>query len=152
MKLAEALILRADAKKRIQQISQRMTRSARVQEGDTVPESPQELVSELSRTIAEFTDLVKRINRTNSQTPFGNGQTLTDALADRDALTMEQNVLAALISEAAAPVQRSIQSNIKIFRAVDVAALQKSVDALARRRRDLDTQIQALNWNVDLAE
>jgi hypothetical protein len=152
MKLAEALILRADAKKRLIQIQERLKRSARVQEGDTPPENPQELLTELTRTVAEFTALMKRINRTNALTPFGNGQTLTDALADRDGLTTEQNVLATVIAEAALPAQRFAQSNIKIFRAVDVNASQKQLDALARRRRDLDTQIQALNWTVDLVE
>ena len=45
MKLAEALILRADAKKRLLQLQERLKRSARVQEGDTVPESPTELLN-----------------------------------------------------------------------------------------------------------
>ena len=39
MKLAEALILRADMQKRIQQLRERLNRSARVQEGDTTPEN-----------------------------------------------------------------------------------------------------------------
>ncbi len=150
MKLAEALILRADAQKRIQQLRERLVRSARVQEGDTPPENPQELVEELARTVAEWTEIVQKINRTNAQTPFATGKTLTDALAERDALMMERGVLAALVSEAAAPVGRMVQSNIKIFRAVDVASIQKRVDELARRRRDLDAQIQALNWTIDL--
>lgn len=152
MKLAEALILRADAQTRIQQLRDRLVRSARVQEGDTPPEDPQELVEELTRTVAQWMEIVQKINRTNAQTPFGDGKTLTDALAERDALALEQGVLVSLVSEAAAPVARMGQSNIKIFRAVDVAALQKRVDALARRRREIDTQIQGLNWTADLVE
>jgi hypothetical protein len=45
-----------------------------------------------------------------------------------------------------------MQSNIKYFRAVDVAEVQKRADDLARRYRDLDTRIQAVNWSVDLLE
>lgn len=154
MKLAEALILRADAQTRIQQLRDRLVRSARVQEGDTAPENPQELLEELARTVAQWTDIVQKINRTNSQTPIsaGNTRTLTDALAERDALAMERGVLQSLVQEATMPVARMAQSNIKVFRSVDVAAIQRRMDQLARQRRDLDTAIQALNWTVDLIE
>ncbi len=152
MKLAEALILRADAKKRLGQVQERLKRSARVQEGDTTPENPQELLAELSAVVAQFADMVKKINRTNAETAFDETRTLTDALADRDALTIEQNVLNVVIAEAVSPAARASQSNIKIFRAVDVAAVQKRLDGLARQRRDLDSQIQAMNWTVDLIE
>ena len=75
MKLAEALILRADAQKRIQQLRERLSRSARIQEGDTVPEKPDELVEEATRVIADLQVLVKQINRTNAQTQFDETRT-----------------------------------------------------------------------------
>jgi len=68
MKLAEALLLRADANKRIRELQGRLTRSARVQEGDTTPENPVDLLAGLSRTVAEVTTLIKQINRSNAQT------------------------------------------------------------------------------------
>ncbi len=151
MKLAEALILRADAKKRLGQLQERLKRSARVQEGDTAPENPVELLEELTRIVAEFTDLVKKINQTNAQTPLTEASTLTDGLAERDALGIEQNVLAVVLTEAT-QTARFNQSNIKVFRAVDVSSVQKRIDTLARQRRDLDAQIQALNWTVELIE
>ena len=154
MKLAEALILRADAQKRIQELRERLARSARVQEGDTAPENPQDLIEELTRVVAELRDLIKQINRTNAQTPFDETRTLTDALADRDALSIEHGVLAGLLTEATGGNQRYgyNPSNIKYFRAVDVASVQKRADDLAAQRRELDSRIQALNWTVDLSE
>jgi hypothetical protein len=47
MKLAEALILRADCQKRIAQLKSRLLVNAKVQEGDTPAETPQELITEL---------------------------------------------------------------------------------------------------------
>lgn len=44
MKLAEVLILRADCQKRIDQLRQRLLRSAKVQEGEQPPENPQQLL------------------------------------------------------------------------------------------------------------
>ena len=55
MKLAEALILRADYQKRLEQLKQRLVRNAKVQEGDSPAENPPTLIEELERTTAELT-------------------------------------------------------------------------------------------------
>lgn len=152
MKLAEALVLRADAQKRIQQLRERLTRSAKVQEGEQPPENPQDLLAELDGVLAQYRALIQQINRTNAQTPFRGGQTLTDALAERDTLALERGVLHLVIETAAGQNFRYGRSEIKYVSTVDVAALQKRVDDLARRYRELDTAIQQMNWNVDLIE
>lgn len=152
MKLAQALINRADAQKRIQQLRERLMRSARVQEGEKPPENPQELLEELRRVLDEFTDLVQRINRTNSATSFADGETLTDALAQRDTLALERGVLAGLAQAASHVDYRYSRSEVKYLSTVNVANLQQQVDDLARQYRELDTTIQELNWQVELVE
>ncbi|MGB7415489.1 MAG: DIP1984 family protein [Thermosynechococcaceae cyanobacterium] len=92
MKLAEALIQRADCQKKIVQLRQRLNRSAKVQEGEQPPENPQELLMELEDAIATLTTLIRRINRTNFSTEFNNG-ILSDALAQRDTLMTKRSVL-----------------------------------------------------------
>ena len=79
MKLAEALILRADCQKRIAQLKSRLLVNAKVQEGDAPAETPQELIAELGRVSNELLDLIKRINRTNSATAFAGRGTISDA-------------------------------------------------------------------------
>ena len=150
MKLAEALILRADIQKRLAQLRERLGRSAKVQEGENPPENPQALLAEHQRIIAEFTDIVKRINRTNAATPFANLGTLTDALAERDALAMERTTLQNLIQATAAPEMRYGRAEIKYLATIDIAAVQQQIDDLARRYRELDTAIQQMNWQIDL--
>src|SRR5436189_5902089 len=88
MKLAEALILRADCQKRIAQLKSRLLTNAKVQEGDKPAEAPQELLTELARASAELLDLIKRINKTNSATVFAGRGTISDALAERDVLAL----------------------------------------------------------------
>ena len=83
MKLAEALILRADCQKRIAQLKSRLLVNAKVQEGDAPAETPQELIAELGRVSTELLDLIKRINRTNSATAFAGRGTISDALAEQ---------------------------------------------------------------------
>ncbi|HEX2908665.1 MAG TPA: DIP1984 family protein [Phototrophicaceae bacterium] len=148
MKLAEALMLRADAQKRVQKLRERLNRSVKVQEND----APQELLTELQQTIAQYRELIQKINRTNAQTIISGEQTLTDALAERDALALERGVLDMVIQVAANPNFRVGRSEIKYVSTVDVAALQKQVDDLAKHYRELDTAIQQANWNVDLME
>ena len=78
MKLAEALILRADCQKRIAQLKSRLLVNAKVQEGDAPAETPQELIAELGRVSTELLDLIKRINRTNSAAAFAGRGTISD--------------------------------------------------------------------------
>ena len=44
------------------------------------------------------------------------------------------------------------RSEIKILSTVDVAALQKQVDEIAKQIRQLDTALQGANWQTDLIE
>lgn len=60
MKLAEALILRADYQKRIEQLKQRLLRNAKVQEGDDPAENPAALVEEVNRLAQELEVLIQR--------------------------------------------------------------------------------------------
>ncbi|MGF1482693.1 MAG: DIP1984 family protein [Cyanophyceae cyanobacterium] len=150
MKLAEALILRADCQKKISQLSQRLMRSAQVQEGDQPPENPQALLAELEATISELTGLIQRINRTNSNTAFTEG-TLSDALAQRDTLIAKHNVLSNLIQHAAVTSNRYSRSEVRFVSTVDIADLQRQLDRVSQEHRLLDAQIQALNWQVELA-
>lgn len=154
MKLAEALILRADAWKRVLQVRERLNRVARIQEDESPAEAPLELLAEHDRALADFTALVKRINRTNIGTTLADGRSLTDALADRDALAHERATIHMLIAHAMGTTNygRVMRTEIKFIATVDVAALQKRADDLARRHRELDTTIQAVNWAVDLVE
>lgn len=152
MKLAEALINRADAEKRIAQLQQRLIRSAKVQEGDEPPENPQTLLNEMTSLISELQALIQNINRTNASTAFNENYTLTDALAERDMLMKERNILAHIIEVAAVTQPRYGGSEIKFVSTVDIANLQSRVDDLSRRYREIDSTIQQLNWTVDLLE
>lgn len=152
MKLSEALIQRADVQKRLAQLRQRLNQNALIQEGTRPSEDPRALLKEIARLLAEFGDLVKRINRTNAATEFDQGCTLTDARADRHMLHAEHNILSGLAQAAVHIYNHYTKSGVRYLATVDVADLQKRIDDLARRIRELDTRIQALNWQVDLLD
>src|SRR5215813_8885364 len=152
MKLAEALILRADAQKRIEQLKQRLVNSAKVQQGDESPENPQELLVELERAFSTLADLIKRINKTNSATGFDADKTLSDVLAERDVLMAKRNAYSQRASAASIVQNVFSRSEIKFVRTVEVSEVQKQADELSKAYRELDSRIQQLNWQTDLVE
>jgi hypothetical protein len=152
LKLAEGLVLRADTKKRIEQMRERLKASALVQDGEEPPENPQELFSELQRLLAQMTALVQRINRTNLQATLSDGRTLTEALAERDSLSLFFHVLETTATAATPKFDRMNRSEIKKVPTVRVAELRRQMDEVARQRRELDTLIQSANWTIDLLE
>ena len=151
MKLAEALIQRADAQKRIEQLKARIVRNARVQEGEEPAENPAALLEELERLAANLADLIKRINRTNGQTVITEAKTLSDALAERDILVVRRAAYQDLAQAASVSQDRYMRSELKFKSTVPVAEMQARADDLARIHRELDAKIQETNWNTDLA-
>lgn len=150
MKLAEALILRADCQKRFAQVKARLLRAAKVQEGDQPAEDPRELLAETERVARELADLVRRINLTNATTPFDERMTLTDALAERDALGLRRRLYAELAEAASITQDRYTRTEVKYVSTVEVAEVQRQADALARDYRVLDARLQELNWLTEL--
>ena len=150
MKLAEALILRADYQKRFEQLKARAASSAMVQEGDQPAENPAELLAELESLARELVELIKRINRTNSVTMFDGERTVSDVLAERDVLAMRRKLYADLAGAATVQQNRYMRTEVKYVSTLNVAENQKRADALAREYRELDARIQALNWNIEL--
>jgi hypothetical protein len=150
MKLAEALTLRADAQKRIKQLQSRLVDNARVQEGEQPAEDPKDLLAQLDRSIKDLGGLIGRINRTNVATDFEPTVNLSDAITRRDMLRLRREVLAHLAGAAARPADRFRHTELREFSTVDVRALRVEIDDLARQHRELDTQIQALNWTTEL--
>ena len=152
MKLAEALIQRADHRKRLDQLKERLLRIARVQEGDVPAEDPAVLLVEVERTAAGLTHLIQRINRTNSTTALDDGRTIADAIAERDTLQLRHAIVTSLIQAAIIKQDRFTKSEVRFQSTVDIVTLQRQADNLAQAYRELDTKIQAANWLVELID
>lgn len=152
MKLAEALVLRADVQKRIEQMRTRIVLCAMVQEGETPPEDPQELLQEIVRLLTELQSLIQRINLTNISATLADGRTITEALAERDTLTLHHSILSTLAEAASPRMDRLGRSEIKKVPTLNVAVIRREMDDIARRWRELDMLIQATNWAIDLRE
>ena len=151
MKLAQALILRSDTQKRIEQLKVRLLSNAKTQENESPSEDPKLLLKELDKLTSELFTLICSINLTNSSAKF-DSISLTEMIAKKDALTLKANVLREFATSASQKVDLYSNSEIKILSTVDVAALQKQVDALSKEIRELEMKLQEANWAVDLVE
>ncbi len=149
MKLAEALQERADLNRRIADLRSRLAANATVQEGEKPAEEPSSLLSELDRCVATLEERIAQINLVNCRTRV-EGKTLTELLARRDCLTVQIAAYRILLDNASQTAYRARGTEIKVLSTVDVAALQKQVDAMSHQLRLLDNTIQQTNWTTDL--
>lgn len=152
MKLAEALILRANHQKRLEELKERLLRVVKVQEGDKPSEDPNVLTIEYLATVDDLTRLVKNINVTNSSTSLEPGKTIADAIAERDGLRLKHKLSRDAAEAASVKYERYSRSEVKFTSTIDVGAFQESADKYAQQYRELDAEIQALNWATDLRE
>ena len=152
MKIAEALSIRKDLQKRIQQLGQRIQNNVKVQEGDEPSEHPTELMKELDSCLVQLESLIWRINATNMSTRNSDGRTLTELMAKKDVLTMRIGTLRSAFETASSGHDRYSRSEIKMVTVVDVKALGKQIDDCSAQLRKLDIEIQSLNFQTELTE
>lgn len=151
MKLAEALALRADAQKRLEQLKARLLSNATVQEGETPAEDPQMLLSEFNSVSDELVRMISRINLSNSAAQVA-GCSMTEALAKRDQLKQQQAAYRELAKAGTVSQAVVTRSEVRFRSTIDVAAIQKQADAYAKALRELDTCIQEANWQIELTD
>ena len=151
MKLATALSERADIQRRLSELQSRLNNNAKVQEGEEPAEDPKALLKELDALLVRLEWLMAKINLTNSATASG-GKTMTELLARREVQSKRLTTMRSFLDNASAKVDRYSQKEIKILSTVKVTQLQKQVDAISKELRELDEQIQSLNWTTELLE
>ena len=146
MKIAEALIERADLQCRLEQLKQRLNQNAQYQEGEEPAESPEALLAEYRQAATKLEQLIVKINLANNRIQLESGQLMVEALAKRDRLKAEHNTLINLADAATQTFDRYSRSEIKTLAAIDVKNIRKQIDEIAKQHRQLDTQIQQANW------
>ena len=149
MKLAKALVLRADDQNRIEQLQQRLIQNVKVQADDQPAENPEILQQELEQLALELVPLIQRINRTNCYTELKAGMSIADALAARDVTKLIYRNLA---QAAIVKQDQQTKSEIKFQSTIQVAEVQRKADQLAKEHHQLDTRVQQANWQTKLED
>ena len=149
MKLAEALIKRADLKARISQTISRMKENAQVQEGDTPAEDVDELRINYEAMMEQLEGLIISINKTNAETILGE-YSIAEAIAKRDCLKAKIAAYRNVREAATSKGRRYSRTEIKNVSTIDIVDLQRIIDDYSKQYRELDTKIQQHNWITDL--
>ena len=152
MKLAEALTLRSDLQKRITQLKERLLINAKVQEGDFPAEDPETLLDELDKNIIELEELIKQINKTNSNTCIDSKESIADIIAKKDVLALKLSILREFVKQSSSKIDRYSNKEIKILSTINISEKQKEIDKMSKEYRILDTKLQGLNWTTDILE
>lgn len=151
MKLAEALVIRADLQSKINELENRLLNNATVQSGEDPAEDPGVLMGTLDRTMQELERLIAAINLTNAKVT-AEGVTMTELLAKRDCMKRRNGILREVLDSASIPQHRTRASEIIIKSTIPVPELQKSCDRESAELRKLELKIQELNWLSELIE
>ena len=147
MKLAEALAIRKDTQKRIEQLKSRILNNVRVQEGDSPSVETNELMKEMDACLKTLLALIFKINKTNMNT-ISEGRTITEMMAERDILSMRITSLREIFNKASESQERYSRSEIKMVTTIDIKPLSKKIDDLSKQLRQLDMKIQTLKFTT----
>ena len=150
MKLAEALLLRADQKKKLASLRERVAKNTRVQEGEEPQEKVAELIAQAFAVLQEQQAIVQKIDGANSQAKLPDGRLLVDALAERETLIQQHSLLVSAIASTQKDGDRYSPREIKWVVQINVSAVQKQADDLSVKIRALNARIQETNWLIEL--
>lgn len=159
MLIAEALAQRAALQRTITDLTVRAEACAVYTEGEEAHEDVNALLDSMSSQSRVLGELVARINAANIQVTLPTGETLTQALARRDALDLEMKNLRSVTSVVAGTdrggrygYRRTSRSELADVSDLDVSQRRSELDDLSRQRRELDMLIQQTNWVSELPE
>jgi hypothetical protein len=152
IKLAEALLIKAEYEKRLESLRTRLAVSARIQEGNFPPEDPETLLADVQTCLEALASLSKRISITCSQTLLESRKTLADALIDQEILLKKESIYQSTIEAAIIPTDPPETSNILWRSTVNIAGLHRRIEDILKEYRLLETQIQKASWSTELVD
>lgn len=150
MKLAEALLLRSDLKKKLASLRERLGNNAVIQEGEKPHEDPEELLREAVSVSRELAELSVKTDIANLTARLPDGRTLLQALADREVLTAQHSLLSTALAGTKKEPDRYSMREIKWVTTFEVADYQRRAEDLAKNIRELNARIQETNWTIEL--
>ncbi len=153
MKLAQALLERADMQNKLLNLDERIMNNLKVQEGQDIIEQPIELLDEYKTINERLTKMVQAINKTNMVTSIAEyDMTIAEALVKKERLLALKSMYQAVVTAATNYQTRMSRNEIKFLNVVDVKSVQQMSDQVAKEYRLLDAKIQEINWLTELAD
>lgn len=127
-----------------------MLKNVKIQDGDTIQEDVYTLMEEYIQKQSHLSELISKINQSNIKTINNDGESLANMLALRDTYKSIVKTYKLLYDEAIITPSRYSRNEIKFISTVDIDKIQAKINEYSGKYRVLDTQIQELNWTVNL--
>ena len=143
-------MLRADLQKDLGWCKEQLMRCARLQEGETSAEKPQELFERVDFDTQRLKTLMLAINEANLNYRLSDNRSLTDLLAERDVLRGKHGILSVAYNHATEREERYGRSEIRWVASFNVVELRKKLEEIARQIRELNIRIQKSDWEVEV--
>lgn len=148
MKLAEALIKRRDIDTAIANLNLSLQENVKVVEGTKPFDDPLSIADQMQTLIDEQAKLIQKINKTNNKTVTPDGRTLDELITLREQLKRRHKLFDNAYKHAFSNTRS--YDNVKYIIAVDMQMLKTKITASAKEFRELDNNIQAINWSTEL--
>ncbi|MGK7944576.1 MAG: DIP1984 family protein [Microcystaceae cyanobacterium] len=152
IKLAEALLIKAEYEERLESLRSRLMVSARVQDGSFPPEDPETLIADVQTCLNHLASISKRISITQSQTLLDSRQTVAAAIVDQEMLLKKQSIYQSIIEGGIIPSDVAQGSSIRWLITVNLAGLNRRIEEMIKDYRLLETEIQQVSWNTELVD
>lgn len=152
MKLAQLLIERADAQRKLGELQTRLANVAQIQEGSVPVESPDQLIILADQTFKRLQRLISTINAVNARTEAAHGMTLADAIARRDVLRQTAEFYKSVFEAATNTHIRYSSKELLMVPGVEPVTIRTKADMASFEYRHLDALIQQVNWETEVPE
>ena len=88
---------------------------------------------------------------TNNAATLADGVSVSEAIVSRDLLRLRRETLEQVAQSTSMRQNRYMRTEVRFVSTIDIGELRKQIDELSKNWRELDAQIQAVNWTTELA-
>lgn len=159
MKLGEALNERKRLMNRIPQLTAALQRCITVVQGapvNTAEPTALELKAALDTEFQQLSELIVRINLTNNATKLERGISVMEGIALRDYLKGIHETYTAFASHIRPRTEKDYRDQERTTyvpaEGIHPAEIKKQIERFAKLWRELDNELQQLNWTTNLVE
>lgn len=149
MKIAEALLLKKEYQENISSLKERLYANVKIPVDDVIFEDSESLLEKMLKTEDKLKDLTIKLNHRNLNAETSSGKLLADVIAERQTLMSKKKHLDYIMHK----VNRegySSRSEGAMKVTLDLNNIQKEINKVAKEYRELNSELQAANWNIDL--
>jgi len=149
MDINEKIAYRNEIRWKLKNIENRLTSCAKIQEGETPVECPNMIIQELKVVLAEYSEVLKTINKIRTIDISKDGNELSSVLAEREVISVEKDIMGNFLKALNVNYDRYNNSDTKYINTVDASVIEKRVQELNEKYQEIETKFKTTRWNVD---